>query len=260
MKKTIYGVILAAIGLMLSFGAYAAPVSLGDPLSATQADGTWYTDRYAPNIFSYDSGSGVLSQRIDASDGASARPAAYSSSFYNTQGRKHDLPVGTTSLSIEWYAAGDPLQQRIAGLWGTAVNAADVISFYPILEFATDGAGPRVQGWNGGGFDSYALPTSFAYDVWHELEIALNGSNWDYLLDGALLGSVDANGSVGLDNGILQGYNNFTGATGNYEIQWRNLQAGPDNRIPEPSSMALLLVGFSGLLVARRKTLGTTKK
>lgn len=72
----------------------------------TQAPNTWYTDRYAPAGFdsgvAFD-GRQVLEVDISAADSANNRPGAYSSAFYNTQGRKLDLAEGTTSMSIELY-------------------------------------------------------------------------------------------------------------------------------------------------------------
>ncbi len=120
MKKIILGLAVATIGAVMSAGVSAAPVNLGDPLSATQALNTWYTDRYAPNSFSYDGMTGVLTERISVNDRASVRPGAYSSSFYNTQGRKHDLDAGVTSMSIELFVDSNwvtnPGAQRVAGL------------------------------------------------------------------------------------------------------------------------------------------------
>lgn len=128
------------------------------------------------------------------------------------------------------------------------------------MEFAADGNGARFQGYNNGVWIDYGLPGSFAYNDWYELEIALDSANdkFNYLLDGMLLGSVGANGSVGLDNVILQGYNNYGDNIANnlnYAIQWRNLDADVGNNVPEPGSMALILAGLGGMLAVRRKTI-----
>jgi hypothetical protein len=58
---------------------------------ATQAPGVWYTDRYAPAGFSspdFFDGDNRLLHSISAADSATNRPGAFSSAFYNTQGRK----------------------------------------------------------------------------------------------------------------------------------------------------------------------------
>jgi hypothetical protein len=126
---------------------------------------------------------------------------------------------------------------------------------YPILEFAADGS-PRFQGWDGGAFVNYGLPSLFAYDAWHKLGITLDTSldMFSYFLDDQLLGSVDAFGSVAIDNVILQGYNKFQQDDGSYDILWRNLVVGPDNNVPEPSSLALALLAGFGLIASRRNS------
>jgi hypothetical protein len=136
-------------------------------LSPTQAPGVWYTDRYAPAGFvsSLFDGDNRLEHSINAADGASSRPPAYSSAFYNTQGRKYDLPASTTSMTIDLYvpAAWEFTGRRMAGFWGTAFNSVPAVSAYPIIEFTSspDGSGvPRFRGWNDtAGWIDMGLPT-----------------------------------------------------------------------------------------------------
>lgn len=252
---------MLALFLALAFGfmaftAHAGPVNLGAPTGATQAANTWYTDRYAPNEWSFDSGSGVLTVKIDAADRAAVRPSGFEGAFYNTQGRKYDLESGVTSLSVELFVPGDPLQQRLYGFWATAVDPANTITAYSILEFAADGS-PRFQGWDGGvGFMNYGLSPSFAYDAWHELAMSIDVGNdtISYFLDGALLGSVDAFGSTRFDNVMAQSYNNFLQDGGSLNMSLRNLQSGPDIiNVPEPASLALVCFGLIGLVLVRRR-------
>lgn len=246
-------------------GAHAGLVNLGDPIGATQAADTWYVDRYASSGWDYNGGTGVLKQTISADDRADARPGAFSSSFYDTQGRKHDLGAGTTAMSIELYIPGDQLQQRYAGFMGTGVDASSQVASYGIIEFATDVPGPRVQGWDdSNGFVNYGLPGTFAYDAWHELKVALDTANdqWDYFFDGGLLGAVGAGGSVEIGDVILQGYNKFTTDQGSYDIRWRNLQTNAVDvaSVPEPGSLALVGIGGIGLMVVlRRRSILTAK-
>ena len=266
MKKSLLRAALAATAIFAATTASAALVQSFDftaavTLSPTQVAGTWYTDRYAPAGFA--TSGGQLVQTISAADSAANRPGAYSSTFYDTQGRKYDLNAGVTALSIDLLVpsswAGS--NQRMAGLWGVAYDGSNTLSSYPILEFASDGLTPRFQGWNDlAGWVNYGLPGGFAYDVMHTLEIALNGANWEYSLDGVTLGLVSALGSTRIENVILQGYNKFlpsaNGATNgdqrSYAIHWDNLVAS-DGTVPEPASLALAGVALMGLGLTRRR-------
>ncbi len=220
-------------------------------LSSTQASGAWYTDRYAPAGFvggvSF-GGRFVLEQSINAADSEANRPSGFNSSFYNTQGRKFDLPTATTGLSIELYvpASFGTSGQRNAGFWGTAFDNTNTLSFFPIIEFTntTDGSGvARFRAWNGAGFVDMGLPTGFAYDTWQTLDISLVGANVVYTV-GDLTLSVASGGSASIGNTILQGHNIGNGST--YDIHWDNLSA-----VPSPAAAALL--GFGGLMAARRR-------
>ena len=261
-SKTIQINLVSLVSAFLSI-SHAGVINLGDPVSATQAASTWYVDRYAPNGFVYESGSGILEQTISAVDRATARPATFSSTFYDTQGRKYDFGPETTAMSIELYIPGDPLQQRQAGFWGTGIDVFNQITGYPILEYTSDNlggvgapSGPRIQGWDNNGWISYYVLINSDYDAWHKLTIALANDQWNYLFDDNFLGSVDAFGSVGLANVMVQGYNNFTTDQGDYTIQWRNMQVNtPENNVPEPGTMALMALPFIGMIaVCRRKS------
>jgi hypothetical protein len=248
--KTSLACIVFAAGLAAT-SASAVVIDTFDvnpTLSATQAPGVWYTDRYAPAGFqsAFFDGDNRLRHTIDAADGANSRPGSFSGAFYNTQGRKFDLPASTGEMSIDLYVPADwaSSDRRMAGLWGTGFNAGNAISFYPIIEFSSDTATPRFQAWNGAALVSMGLPTGFTYDAWYTLKIQLTGGNFVYTV-GDLTASYSAGATASIGNVILQGHNNTTGVS--YDIHWDNLAAA----VPAPGAVALL--GMGGLLAARRR-------
>ena len=193
-------------------------------LSNTQAPGVWYTDRYPPFGFTNAvfGGGNRLKHSIDASDCETCRPSGYNSAFYNTQGRKYDIP-GMTSMSIQLYvpAAWAATGRRMAGFWGTGFDISNAVSSFPIIEFSSDGGTPRFRGWDsvGGVWIDLGLPSGFAYDTWQTVKIDLVGADWVYTV-GDLTLTVAASGSVQIGNVILQGHNNLAGVT--YDIYWDN--------------------------------------
>ena len=222
--------------------------------------GPWYTDRYAPSGFAspeFFDGDNRLKHSISAADGASSRPGAYSSAFYNTQGMKLDLPAATTSMQIDLYIPGDwaSTGRRMAGFWGTAVDALDAVSGYPIIEFTSDTATPRFRGWNGDGtWTDMGLPTGFAYDSWYTLVIELIGTDFVYSV-GDLSLTTPADGSTAIDNVILQGHNTTDGV--DYDIHWDNLKAPASvGVVPEASTIAvwsvLSLIGLGAAAYRKR--------
>jgi hypothetical protein len=200
-------------------------------LSSTQASGVWYTDRYAPAGFvsAFFGGDNRLKHSIDATDAQS--PA---NQFYNTQGRKYDVP-GTTRMSIQLYVPGDwaTTGRRMAGFWGTGFNAINNVSSFPIIEFTSNSEGsglPRFRGWNNAGAGSWVdmgLPTGFGYNAWYTLQIELVGTTWVYTVGDLHLATtavdVVEGASVKIGNVILQGHNTTAGVT--YDIYWDNFVA-----------------------------------
>lgn len=223
---------------------------------SSQAAGVWYTDRYAPAGFSspdFFDGDNRLLHSISAADSADNRPGSFSSAFYNTQGRKYDLEAGTVKMSIDLYVptAWQSTGARMAGFWGTAVDAVNTVSAYPILEFTSDSATPRFRGFEGdGSWVDLGLPTGFAYDSWQTLEISkLASGEFKYEVgDKSATTLLMGPGSVEIENVILQGHNSQTGVT--YGIHWDNLSTSV---VPEPASLALAGVGALGLIAVRRR-------
>lgn len=205
---------------------FSSPVTT----SATPAPGTWYTDRYAPAGFTSPvnfMGGDRLLEQINASDGLSSRPAAYQTTFYNTQGRQYQLISGTTYMEISLYIPSDwaTSNKRMAGLWGIASDAGNAVSGYPIVEFTSDGNNPRFRGYNNGTYIDMGLPTGSTYNSWVKLSIELLPSGEFRYTAGDKTITTDAfgAGSTQIANVILEGYNYDPANPNNgvtYDIYW----------------------------------------
>src|SRR6056297_2071998 len=230
-----------------------------DPtLSATQAPGSWYVDRFAPAGFSSEvfMGDNRLAHDITQSDGADNRPSSFSGTFYNTQGRKYDT-AGANRISIDLYVdAAFQAGGRLGGFWGTAFNASNAISFYPIIDYFGSQAGGAagVQYWDGAGWVSAGTPSGLAFDAFNTLARGLEAGadQFEHMANGDMIGTVSANGSTQIGNTILQNYNTQAGI--DRTLYWDNFSAEVMAPIPLPATLPMLLAGL-GLagLVARRK-------
>jgi len=256
MKLLGFTAALALATFAFSGPAAAAVETFDDPVAtgSSQAPGTWYTDRYAPAGFTggvaFD-GREVLQVDISSADGAVDRPGAFSSAFYNTQGRKLDLAPNTTSMSIELYVddAWAGSGRRMAGFWGTGFDGADVAA-YPILEYVEATSGPgnfRAYEVTTGNWLDLGLPGGFAYDSWYTLDITLAGGMFTYTVGDQSV-STNANGATSIGNVILQGHNTSDGV--DYSVRWDNF-----NAVPEPGTWALMILGFglTGAAMRRRR-------
>jgi hypothetical protein len=196
-------------------------------LSPTQAPNTWYTDRYAPAGFqtAVFAGGNRLKQSISAADCSSCRGGGFTSSFYDTQGRKFDISGNQMSIDLYVPAAWASTNKRMAGFWGTAFDSTNAVSSFPIIEFTSDGGTPRFRAFdvNTGAWHDLGLPTGFAYDNWYTLQTQLVGHSWVYTVgDKTWTIAEDPSFplSVTIGNAILQGHNNAAGVT--YDIYWDN--------------------------------------
>jgi len=250
--------ILKSIGglaaTLLALAAHAAPITFDVPVTTgpLQAPGVWYTDRYAPAGFQTDvfGGDNRLKHSISAADSGSSRPPSFVAPFYNTQGRKFDAPVATTAMQIDLYldSAWNDTSRRYAGLWGTAFNVGNVISYYPIIEF---GMG-EFRVWNGASFVSSGQALAGLLDTWVNLGITLTGGNWEYDINGFVVATLAANSSTYIGNVILQGHNTTAGV--NYDIHWDNLNFGTrTGTVPVPGTLLLTGLALSLLAVVGRR-------
>ena len=243
-----------AVGALAAGQASAATQTFDTPVvtGPTPAPGVWYTDRYAPAAFTSPvsfGGDNRLLESLSVADDAANRPPVFSTSFYDTQGRKFDFGAGVKTMSIDLYVPSDwaSTNQRMAGFWGSAFDNTASLSAFPIVEFTSDGGVGRFEGWDSGTWVDMGLPTGFAYDTWNTLSITLSpGTDSFTYRVGDKSATVDAFGSTSIGNTILEGYNKGTA----YNIYWDNLSSA----VPEPSTWATMIfgLGLAGLALRRR--------
>lgn len=179
-------------------------------LSPSDINGAWYPDRYRPAAFeSFDlNGQNVLKLGIDGADGAQLRPSAFSSAFYNTQGRKFNQSgLNSKLVKAKLFIPADwATKKRRSDIWATAQNSSNAVSYYPILGFAnTTGSNPTFRYWNGSDWTN--APYAIAYDEWYDLEIEIGGNDLIYRINSDVIATLDANGSVSWKDIIIQAYN-----------------------------------------------------
>jgi len=266
MRRAFSWVVVSLIALLGLSGTTATAAiysfdTAGDVvLSSSPSSVAWYPDRYAPQGFvggatAPDGTTGTLWEHIDASDSLANRPSPYDSAFYNTQGRKLDLPADTTGVMIglyiphEWDTLSQSENQgRLASFWGTGVDASNNVSAFPIIEFNNnvDGASTNAfRIWNDFTGTWNVVPGFSGYDQWYQIGFTAGGGNEAFYVNGALVGSVSDPTTTHLANVILQGYN-----SGNsYDTYWDNLNTAP---VPEPATLVMFGVGAAGALVFGR--------
>lgn len=245
--------IAALAAAALATGAHAQTNDfndVGDTAGAT-------VDRYAPATFqsgvAYAGHAGTLEEGTAVADGANNRPGAYSSAFYNTQGKAFALDAGVTNASIELYLPSDWTQAtdgRYAGFWGVAYDATATLSAYPIIEAYRSGGVDMFRGWDN---DSGSwLDMGAASYGWNTLNIQLLtvSDQFLYTVNGGLSLLTAAGGSKTINSTILQVYNTTDGVS--YNAHWDNLVGGA---VPEPATWALMIAGFglAGAALRRKR-------
>lgn len=253
-----------ALTTLLSCSALSAFAQFSDTFDAI--DPAWTTDRYEPAGFSsvFFDGDNRLQITVDASGSAANRPAAFSSSFYNTQGRQR--AVGTTgawTLSADVFVAaafntttGELARSDLWGHTGTTPSGGD----YPIFGFTnaspTDAFNAaaadrsfRFRAYDGdtGNWVNLTTPGGFTFDAWHNLAIVSTGTEFRYYLDGSLLHTDATTAGNDLMSAFIEAYN-FGGA--GYAVQWDNAAA---SAIPEPATAAALVAASTLVVVAWRR-------
>lgn len=233
----------------------------------------WVVDRYDPDSFSdigtYQGRNDVLGIGISSTDGLSSRPAAYQSSFYNTQGRQHAISGGAgDTLSAALYIPDDWANSQLGhvrtDMWGVMSSGPSGSLDYPIFGFTNYGGAPRLRIWDDETASGWVdLGVSIHYDDWTDLAITFTGSSYEYRVNGALVYTdPTVNSSTGFVAAIMQAYNfcgdmSIAGAVcKDYTAHWSNSQDG--SQVPTPASLPLVMLALMAGASVRRY--GNNKK
>jgi hypothetical protein len=239
-----------AAATLLGLASAAATASLM-PSFADVPTG-WTTDRYAPasfsNVGTFQGRGDVLGISINSSGALNNRPAAYQSSFYNTQGMQHAVSGGAGSslaadLFIEtgWRDAGAGNVR--SDMWGVTDNQP---LQYPIIGFTNYGGNARYRVWDEDTALGWVdLNIAVSFGEWTAFEIKFTGSSYDFYINGSQVYSDATIGNAtGFSAVIMQAYNfgdpSIAGAVPTpYTAHWSNAQA-----VPEPASIALVALAM----------------
>lgn len=259
----------------LTAGASAGTITFQtfDPVIPTvetqnSTPNAWYIDRYAPSEFKSvefegDNRLALVLSASDNSDGRFAKTGneGLKDSFYSTQGRAFDI-AGATSMSIDMFIANefnDPdidVDVRTGGIWGIAVDAANEITGYPIIEFFSQ----QFQVWDGIDRKWDAIGSVLDdedYGEFYNLKISLDIANnlFHFFINGDELHSATAEGAKSIKAVILQGKNADPGV--DRTLYFDNFEASV---VPVPPALPLLGTGLAlmGFLGWRKKQKATT--
>jgi hypothetical protein len=228
----------------------------------------WTTDRYAPTSFSnvgtFQGRNNVLGIGITSAGNLANRPAAYQSTFYNTQGRQYQVAGGASSsisadlwIPTNWRDSANGSFR--SDMWGVMTDGSSVTD-YPIVGFTDYGGASRFRVWdqdNGGWID---LATTVNYGAWNSLSIDFTGSSYVYSINGVVAFTDSTiGGSTGFQAIIMQAYN-FADPNGvpganpvDYTADWSNAQGVPDGG----ATVMLLGATCAGLSWMRRRSMAS---
>lgn len=247
-----------ALATYLALGPFIPAAALATSVMPDFTDvSDWVKDRYPPHAFSnvgtYNGRNNVLGIEITSAEGLNNRPAAYQSSFYNTQGRDHPIADGVPGsvlsadlyISTSWSNAANGSIRT--DMWGVMTDGASINSDYTIIGFTNYDGAARYRVYDGnvtGGWVDVGLPVT--YNSWNTLAIQFTGTSYIYSINGATV-YIDTtiNNSKGFSWVDMQAYNFYDPSLNaanpvDYTAYW-------SNTVPLPGTLLLLGTGLFGL-------------
>jgi len=213
-------ILILSIAALCAPHAYATRFPAHPTNAGTLAPSAWSVGRFPPRVWSTTANSlgrfDVLNIGVDALDGSSTRPPAFSANFYNIQGREISFPspqgagvtiAGSLYIPASWNSSNsaDPVLNRRSELLvtytplandGLCPPASDECFYYGAIGFSsaqiTDqlvgGGPPRIRILKKGIADGWInLTTPFLTDAWNDMCVSFTGTTLEYFLNGNLV-------------------------------------------------------------------------
>lgn len=268
---------IAAVSVVAALSSVSFAQFFESGAAGTFSNTNWVTDRYEPNAWQPGAtdpiGGTALRVGLSNADRHENRPAAFQSSFYNTQGRQRTgAPIlgqgwevgGSLFIPASWGQAGN---LRSSSLWSRDASVTEAAARYTIVGFINNDPSdafnpnaanfqPRFRVWDPSvGYVDLAATVN--YGAYNTFRIVDTGTSFDYYINGVSVasfggGSYSDVGSEGLNSVFVQAYNFGTPANSQtlqdsgYDAYWQNVYA-----VPTPGAAAL--AGLGALAGLRRR-------
>jgi PEP-CTERM motif len=252
---------------LVALAAAMSPAYAGNLMpSLSTVPAGWTVDRYAPSSFSslgtVNGENNVLGIGIGPSGDSANRAYGFDSTFYNTQGEAYTINGGAGDdvavylyIPESWSDAGNGDVRT--DLWVDTSN-----QYFAILGFTNFGtnnragdAGGTFEYWDDNGAGWTAVSAPVLYGQWNSLDVQYTGSAFNYLVNGAMIGSVTGLGAADapLTEVLLEAYNyndpNFGAYYGNPVVTGNQSVAYTAEfaNVPDPATLCLIGGGLIGI-------------